>query len=71
MRGDKVIHAIRKGKSIRMQDPARPDKRNFLITCQFGDWSGFRSLQECLDQVEELKAMSDAGNREYEIVERF
>ena len=26
-------------------------RQNFLIVCQYGDWSGFRTLQECLAQV--------------------
>ena len=31
--------------------PTRPDRDNFVIVCDFGDWSGFRTLQECLNQI--------------------
>jgi len=24
---------------------------NFLIVCDYGDWSGFRTLDECLSQI--------------------
>lgn len=28
-----------------------PDLLNFLIVCDYGDWSGFRTLEECLAQT--------------------
>jgi len=28
-----------------------PDRANFVIVCGYGDWSGFRTLAECLAQI--------------------
>lgn len=28
-----------------------PEYANFRIVCDYGDWSGFRTLKACLDQV--------------------
>lgn len=43
------------------------DRYNFLIMCDYGDWSGFRTLAECYDQYMER------GKRQgfYRIVERL
>lgn len=44
-----------------------PDRPNFVIMSHFGrhDWSGFRTLKECLDQK-----MSPRESGFYQIVER-
>ena len=31
----------------------RTDKPNFVLVCDYGDWSGFRTLAECLVQIPE------------------
>jgi hypothetical protein len=36
---------------MKVKEPNRPNSFNFVICCQYGDWSGFRSLQECLSQT--------------------
>lgn len=33
--------------------PARAARPNFVIVCDHGDWSGFRTLAACLAQVME------------------
>ena len=31
--------------------PKQPARANFVIVCRYGDWSGFRTLAECLRQI--------------------
>lgn len=48
-----------------VRGPARP---NFVIVCDYGDWSGFRTLAECLAQVPDSWASRRPGF--YRIEER-
>lgn len=36
--------------------PKKPERANFVIVCEHGDWSGFRTLAECQAQYGELTA---------------
>lgn len=31
--------------------PGQPTRPNFLIACEYGDWSGFRTLADCVKQI--------------------
>lgn len=42
------------------------ERTNFVITCRYGDWSGFRTLAECECQFNELESRFG----EYAVVER-
>ena len=46
------------------------EKPNFVIICQYGDWSGFRTLAECVAQFDELKNNTLKMNNWYAVVER-
>jgi len=35
--------------------PRNPSKPNFVICCEYGDWSGFRTLAECESQYAEIE----------------
>ena len=35
--------------------PRRPTSANFVIVCDYGDWSGFRTLADCQAQYAELE----------------
>jgi len=80
---DNVIYTQFKGKMVKVGEPKSPpftdpetnekhgpeDRLNFLIKCAHGDWSGFRTLQGCLDQLNtELLETRDDGF--FSIVER-
>jgi hypothetical protein len=43
--------------------PRFPDRVNFVICCERGDWSGFRTLQECQSQYKELEGYARSANR--------
>ena len=45
-----------------------PDAVNFVIVCDYGDWSGFRTLADCLKQIPESWPNRRAGF--YRIEER-
>lgn len=36
--------------------PKFPNHRNFVICCEYGDWSGFRTLEDCRKQYSELES---------------
>jgi len=36
--------------------PKKPERANFVICCDYGDWSGFRTLAECQAQYRELES---------------
>ena len=53
-RQPKILYSLVDGKwELNPHTPVRGDKEalNFLIACDFGDWSGFRTLAQCLGQV--------------------
>jgi len=70
--GNTIWHS-RDGKMVKIGKPNGPvNNYNFLITCHYGDWSGFGSLAECESRIPELeKYMAETGRSDnYCIVER-
>ena len=69
-----VIHTMIDGKMQRTSSPVRssPEHANFVITCQYGDWSGFRTLAECEAQFAELERYhrESEGRRWFQVEER-
>jgi len=65
----KTIYTLMNRKMVKINTPARPDRANFVIVCEYGDWSGFRTLAECEAQFAELEA-KDKPNFYYSVVER-
>lgn len=59
-----TVFALFKGSMMQLAEPlCSPDKANFVIVCDYGDWSGFRTLPECKAQFAELEAKAKANNR--------
>ncbi len=50
-----VVYVLHKGKMTYMNNAKNPEKVNFVIVCEYGDWSGFRTLGECQQQFDELE----------------
>lgn len=70
-RNDRVIFDSVNGKLLPINEPIfRPDRANFVIVCQYGDWSGFRTLEECKSQFPELEERMANRNVAYAVVER-
>lgn len=69
MRGDVTIYELRDGKFKQVSQPARPDRNNFVIVCDYGDWSGFRTLAECEKQFPDIEALG-RPERFFSVVER-
>jgi len=69
-----MIWAAKDGKMIKIGKPhGRVENFNFLITCNYGDWSGFGSLAECemrIPELEEMMAEREDKKNFYYIVER-
>ena len=68
MEGDITIYVLRGGKMVKVGQPQRPENANFVITCAYGDWSGFRTLAECERQFPELER-AGRPDRFYAVVE--
>ncbi len=51
----RVIYELLAGKMVEMSKPRAPLKANFVICCNYGDWSGFRTLVECITQFKALE----------------
>lgn len=69
MNSDNVLYMLLNGKWVATErNASNPTKANFVIVCNYGDWSGFRPLQECLDQIPERWGNYQPGF--YQIVER-
>jgi len=68
---DKTIYTMHNGKMTLVNDPQLPQNANFVIVCTYGDWSGFRTLQECQNQFPELEKMeTHRPGRGFAVVER-
>ncbi len=67
--GDKIIYTLRGKKMVKINEPDRPEKANFVIICDHGDWSGFRTLAECETQFSDLENR-DKPNGFFAVVER-
>ena len=51
-----IVAMLYQGKMQRTKTPLKyPDKVNFVICCDYGDWSGFRTYKECENQYKELE----------------
>jgi hypothetical protein len=71
MRHDNVIYSLFNGRMTKTGTPKFPlHYANFLIICEYGDWSGFRSLADCEAQFPELEA-AGRPNFFYQVVERL
>lgn len=77
-RYDNVIYSTQNGKFVRTDyQPRWTDRPNFLIICNYGDWSGFRTLANCEKQLAEIEeSVKDDRARGYngswfKVVERF
>jgi hypothetical protein len=46
-----TIYELVNGVWLQVRRPANAARANFLIVCDYGDWSGFRTLGECLAQI--------------------
>jgi hypothetical protein len=47
-----ITHTLKDGDWAPVQPPrGRIDAYNFLIVCDYGDWSGYRTLSGCLTQI--------------------
>ncbi len=67
---DRIIYLQNDGKMTKCKEATCPeDKANFLITWNGKDWSGFRTLQECVNQFPELEGKYK-GVDVYAVVQR-
>lgn len=46
----RVIHEYQNGKLHQVNKPRRADSPIYVICCQYGDWSNFRTIAEIEDQ---------------------
>jgi len=65
--GDKTIYVQYQGAMVMVAEPAKPFNVNFVITWKGLDWSGFRTLEECVRQFPSLEKEGD----NFAVVERF
>jgi len=63
-----TVFALFNGKMTKMAEPKRPERANFVIVCDYGDWSGFRTIEECQSQFAELEK-SNRPNFYFRVVE--
>ena len=68
-RGDRMIYELLNGKMVKVSEPSMPERANFVIVCQWGDWSGFRPLAKCEEQFADLEAKGRPDGF-YAVVER-
>ena len=68
--GDLEIYGVWQGKPLLSNavSKSRQERANFIITYKGHDWSGYRTLAECMPQFTELAARPDG--RDFTIVER-
>jgi hypothetical protein len=66
---DRTIYSLYQGRMTPMNEARLPSRTNFVITCAYGDWSGFRTLAECEKQFPELEARGKE-NFYFNVVER-
>ena len=72
MNGDNIIFTYYAGKFHRSANKiiTTPEHNNFVIICDYGDWSGFRTLIECEKQFSDLEQRGKP-NYFFEVVERL
>ncbi len=66
---DATIYRLRNGAMVKIAEPRLPLNANFVIVCEYGDWSGFRTLAECELQFPDLESKGRPSGY-YEVVER-
>ncbi len=67
---DNTIYMLMNGKMTKIGSlNGRVENTNFLIRCEYGDWSGFRTLKECESQFSELE-QKGKSNGFFSVVER-
>lgn len=54
--GDRIIYRQFKGTMMMVDEPKLPFNTNFVITWKGRDWSGFRTLENCVRQFPELSS---------------
>jgi len=64
----RTIYALINRKMAKIEEPKDPEARNFVIVCEYGDWSGYRTLDKCIEQFPELES-KNRGNFFYRVVE--
>jgi hypothetical protein len=62
------VYKLKHGAWIPVSIPRNPQSGSFLIVCDYGDWSGFRTLEKCLAQIPSSWSRYPVGF--YRIVER-
>ena len=65
----KTIYQQRNGKMVKISEPRLPYNANFIIRFYAMDWSGFRTLTECMKQFPELEAKPNASEDPFSVVE--
>ncbi len=54
---EKIVAMLFQGKmQATGTKPRLPERNNYVIVCERGDWSGFRTLADCQAQYAELEA---------------
>lgn len=69
--GDKIIYQQFKGAMVMVNEPTMPFNTNFVITWKGMDWSGFRTLENCVRQFPELMNHRRATEDHFQVVERL
>ncbi len=64
----KEIYRQFHGKMVKVNEPTRPDRPNFIIRWNGKDWSGYRTLIECERQFNEIESPI-AADDPYTVVE--
>ena len=65
--GYRIIYVQFKGAMVMLNNPKLPFNTNFVITWKGLDWSGFRTLEECVQQFPSLEKEGD----NFAVVERL
>lgn len=51
-----LLYTLMNGEWVAGENrPKNPDRANFKIVCDYGDWSGYRTLADCLAQIPNWK----------------
>jgi hypothetical protein len=48
-----TVYELINGGWVNVGVVTRANRANFVIVCDYGDWSGFRTLDACLRQIPE------------------
>ena len=67
---DIIIYQQYKGKMKKINHTQFADRSRFVILWRGLDWSGFRTLNQCVEQFRELERREDAHLDDFQVVER-